>query len=142
MSEDETTYKVEMELEIPASVLGDTLVTAFDGSYGGCWYWCGPGTKEGDKFDIRGEGTDAVWHSVDITLDEENDDGVKDQHYRVDYETLKRGMQLILTDPGYAESSARAHVEQAILDDDAGEIDAGLADTIVQLGLFGKEIYG
>lgn len=42
----------------------------------------------------------------------------------------------------YLHPSIRTEIYKAYLDNDAGDIDAGLADIIVQVSMFGKVVYG
>jgi hypothetical protein len=133
---------VRMDVEVPHNLLSDIMVTAFDGNYGGVQR-CGWAVPV--DYRIEGEGESVqTWREVVIESapgyewdGEEN----KTSRESITWAILVKGMQEILNSDDWAESTKKIIVS-AILDDDAGEIDANLADTIVQTGLFGEEVYG
>lgn len=123
--------------------LRDIFITALEGGIG---YWSTaskyrPGSSE--------DGTD--WFAT-IT------DTVDGGDYRIDINTVLAGLGAICEarGPFYDPNGARTNCEDvpyltryvhdsilsAVKTLDAGEIDSDLADTIVQVGLFGKAIYG
>jgi hypothetical protein len=60
----------------------------------------------------------------------------------VNVDVVARGLQKVL-DPEFKLSSLiRDHIRLANNENDAGEIDAGAADIIVQAGMFGEIVYG
>lgn len=142
-------YTVMTRLEVPEELLEAIMVTAFDGDYGGCWYWAQPAKLDDGESWLevrhrvgRDEQTeDTAWLSAKITDAEYADPGTPVLH--VTYATLVLGMQRML-DENLTHSywSHKAPIiQQAILDSDGGMIDADLADNIVQQGLFDKQIY-
>lgn len=130
---------LKMEVEIPEKLLGDLLVTAFDGAHGGCWFWC---HSDGDyqineRFVMDDpENVLSIWRKVQIVTDEEDD------AYAVDHSNLASGMQLIMNQPKGKYNKLKALIGEAVMNDDAGVLDANDADTIVQFALFGEEVYG
>ena len=56
--------------------------------------------------------------------------------HELNTDLIAKGMQLVL------DSGRWKHIAQAILAEDAGDLDAGDADVIVQLGCFGEVVYG
>lgn len=136
---------VKLTMELTPEFCGDVLVTAFDGGYGGSWYWADP---SGDAWPVTVSGIsdDAVWHEVHIKWDFSDcpspvmqylyQEAYKANGYvKVDHEVVRVGLQ-------WAIDQGRQFALEAVREMDAGEIDANAADTIVQHGLFGKEIYG
>lgn len=128
MEESPTPIKVEMEVEIPEEVYSDILITAFDGSYGGVWQ---AGWAEFKRSVVDHSDDNEIWRAVTIYVP---DLGTE---FLVNREVLARGIQRLLHAYRYVE-----HIGQLIMDADASMIDAGIADSIVQLGLFGEERYG
>lgn len=140
-TKDDLEFYVNMQVEVPHTLLGDLMVTAFDGQYGGVWR-CGWATDVEYHIDKAEKAIDNVWKAVTITTNYDEDlDEWPSPTVKVDWAMLVKGMQLILADEKY-DGSLRKRIAQAIMDDDAGELDANDADTIVQMAVFGKEVYG
>ncbi len=61
----------------------------------------------------------------------------------VDHDTIRRGIQYALEDD-YADNFPTWYGDLvlAVADNDAGNIDAEIADVIVQMALFGELVYG
>lgn len=132
------THTIRMELvkEVSTELLDDVLVAAFDGRYGGCWYWAKP---TGQGWIIQDCGTDKqTWMGVEITWEDREADGLGS--VVVDHAVLVQGMQRMLeaTD---LRKSIRETLEMALMQDDAGDLDADISDLIVQYGLFGEGVY-
>lgn len=139
-----------ISIDIPVSLapdfLGDILVTAFDGQYGGCWYWAGSGEKPWPEI----QKDSANWETVYIKFDVEDcpteaqiAQYVKDiatGGVKVGVEEISVGIARILTSEDYSDG-LKARVREACVESDAGEIDANDADCIVQEALFGKQVY-
>lgn len=145
--------KIQTEYEINDEMIDSILVTAFDGNHGGSWYWAKPGredwlvtqpvgtcTAHGSaqhlsqdecvafaKVDVRG-----LWTKVHVRDGEDPDDGVE---YVVSGEVIALGIRLML-EQGWGS------LLEAIVTNDGGMIDADLADSIVQYGLFQGGVYG
>lgn len=129
---------ITVTMNLQDHFLGDILVTAFDGNYGGCWYWAKPGNDNwletnGDK-DIL----NVVWQRVCIK-EHEPSELHEGQVAYVDHETLAKGIRRILSGEAGIEVDA---LHGAVVEDDAGQIDSDLADCIVQEGLFEQQVYG
>ena len=149
-----TTHTLKTRLEVTEEFLSDLMITAFDGQYGGCWFWAtsqeialGPWLETNEEADR--------WLSAKIQKEDElelwaeaRDNNPKAEGtakvWHVTHQTLVLGMQRILdkneADGGYYGTSAT--IRGGVAEDDAGDIDANIADSIVQMGLFGEEIYG
>lgn len=129
---------LRLEVEVPEAFLGNILVTAFDGACGGSWFWCHSNREIpiNERF-LMDDDDDvlSIWRHVHIITDHEED------AFKVDHNVLIRGMQAILEQPDGHWETLKRHIGQGVMDDDAGDIDANEADTIVQFGLFGKEVY-
>lgn len=117
--------------------LSDILVAAFDGSHGGSWFWAKPHRPAPGDFWVITEGgpteSDQTWLATYI---EENDfEESEPKVYKVTYAVLVKGLQELI-------DAGDDNIQQAVFDADAGMIDANDADSIVQQGLFGKQVYG
>lgn len=134
-----TTYTVTLERDLPASFLSDIMITAFDGSYGGCWYWAQPAGDDWLRTNNKEDVLEQQWLSAAI-IDKESADA-EDDVFIVQLSTLRDGIQTLLADEPIR-SDLMQHLHTAITELDAGEIDAELADCIVQTGLWGKVVYG
>lgn len=146
-TETEQGHFVTTKLEVPEELLESIMVTAFDGDYGGCWYWARP--ADADWLEVRHrmgrdeQTEDTDWLSAKIVATEEAEVEHDDVVFHVTYATLTLGIQRMLDEnvtKGYWSSKAPM-LQQAILDADGGMIDSDLADNIVQEGLFGKQVY-
>lgn len=124
-------HKVELDITIDRQMLHDIMVTAFDGDHGGSLFWI---NNDSVKLESSGPIEDArIWDAV--VFNEWSDDGWSDKEHRVDHFVLVKGIQALV-------NQGWQPIINAVLDGDAGEIDANLADSIVQEGLFGKQVYG
>lgn len=129
--------------------LHDVMVTALEGGVG---YW-----SVADKI-VRHE-NDRLWYASYVLYCEDGDNpkeagecGLstkenpieKCQGHLIDPDAIARAMGLV-RDPKNAEIgwhiSQRRHVIEANRENDAGEIDAGDADCIVQISAFGTVVY-
>lgn len=118
--------------------ISNVLITAFDGSYGACWYWC-----EADKnflTTMKFTGSDDVW--TECRIKHEDEDGQSDVARTVNAEVIRVGIQRILDEPDSCAQYIREYVSQGVSERDAGMIDADAADAIVQIGLFNELVYG
>lgn len=116
----------------------DLFTTAMEGGIG---YWSSCSTYHWEK---PGGGDDLHGFYAEIDVDEAGDDG-EDVPRRIDRGVIQRGWNLAITswadrilwssgDTPYAGESYPYH--------DTWDFDAGDADAIVQLGLFGEVVYG
>lgn len=128
------TVNVTVALLLTTEFLSDILVIAFDGAYGGCWYWARPAAdKPHEKvFTIEGD----TWWAVRIT---EKDPEGKRRTWNVDHARLVKGISKLF-EPKVLPK--RGDIRSAIIQIDAGQIDAEGADIIVQLAVFGELVYG
>ena len=129
--------------------LHDVFVTAIEGGIG---YW-----SECSRYHWENGGgltdLDLEGFYADITDTEDTD-----KHYRISRQTISRGVHLITSargpfyDPNgantqcvdvpYLDKGTAMCVWAGSVDNDASEIDAGIADAIVQVCLFGEVRYG
>ena len=131
------TVKLELVKEVTRDFLDDVLVTAFDSQYGGCWYWAKPAGRGWIQQDCGTE--EQTWSGVEITWEEREEEGM--DPVVVDHALLVTGIQRIL-DSKDIRKQIKELMETAVFQDDAGDVDADLADTIVQYALFGEGVYG
>lgn len=141
-------FHVKVKAEVPEDFLSDVLITAFDGDHGGSWFWAKPHRPAPDDFWVITDGlpteSDSRWLATYIEDREEQeewmmtrdpDDPDKPKVYKVTYAVLVKGIQELI-------DAGDDNIQQAVFDADAGMIDANDADSIVQQGLFGKQVYG
>lgn len=134
------TLTISVTVTPTTEFLSDILTTAFDGSYGGCWYWARAANNEERAEASAWRIIDDVWEAVTIA---DATSGVSPTPvYTATQETIAVGIQRILNDTVKINKSIKARVLSAVTEMDAGYIDAGDADCVVQAGLFGEVIYG
>jgi hypothetical protein len=132
---DDDPVTITVTLPVSAEFVHDVFVTACEG---GINAWCeidqyhwSDGSRNPDLY-----GFFAIVRAHDI-------DDFDVAKFRVDASVIAAGLRRIAAGPvEYLGEGLRATIVQATIAGDAGEIDAGDADTIVQVGLFGKVIYG
>lgn len=138
-------YNIRVTIPVTEEFIGNVLITAFDSAYGACWYWADPETNSTWPVVVKWIGDDAIWVEARITFDlDDCPSTVMRYLYKaqreslgwnpVTQETIVVGIQRMIHENNTA-------VLSAIKNDDAGEIDANLADCIVQYGIFGREVY-
>lgn len=128
------TLNIKIEVELDQEFISNVLITAFDGNYGGCWYWADIAHGTWLRVDDSGE-----WLGCDI---KPKDDEPPHSSYLVDHSTLQSGIDLILSGTVQISPVVKTYITRAIIDRDAGDIDSEAADAIVQVGLFGEIVYG
>lgn len=133
---------ISVPVEVSDNFLSELLVTAFDGHYGACWYWC-----EHVNTDVIGRGQrlaqgdhEDIWVSVTVDDTMNVDEAGNGSRYKVDYDILMRGLRHVMENPDVGDK-LRDFVQTALREGDTGLLDAGLADRIVQLGLFAAVPY-
>lgn len=120
--------KVKIEVELDRDFLSCVLITA---SEGGINYWA-------DVLKVEDEGEDrmAIFLAMRANEDEE-------PRFKVDHETVVRGIQRLLDGSVRVDSQIRGYLSRAVAErDDAGDVDAYVADCIVQAGIFNELVYG
>lgn len=133
---------ISIKRELDAQFVSDVLVTAFDGSVGGCWYWAD--VPHDAWLYVEKSPVDMIedlWTRV-IIKEQEPDEESRGQEYTVDAKTIEGGIQAILDGSVEISIDLMAMLMTGVLHDDTGEIDAEVADCIVQAGLFGEVRYG
>lgn len=154
---------IKTKVELPKEFLSDIMITAFDGQYGGCWYWAEPVGRfwlETEQNSDPGKLDPAYSHWMKAHIRVDLDEGgtgnpVLDRRdgFEIDHEGLARAMQLIIDDeyhPNVLDSEKATGYQTALAGivaglesggTDAGDIDAPFADAIVQVCAFGKVIF-
>lgn len=116
--------------------LWDMFVTALEGGIG---YWSSCNvyhiwripTQPSEGPDLRG------FHATIEDIEDAN------KVYRIDAEVIQRGLRAIADGRVNVNSDIRAAVLLASrTNGDDGDYDAGVADCVVQAGLFGEVVYG
>lgn len=133
--------KLRGTIELDDEFVSNILITAFDGSVGGCWYWAAPAhddwltvLRKGDPHPDGGTCIDDLWTKV-VVIDKEEPDGP--QHV-VSAETIAESFnkQIEMGDEWARDAFGW------LIDQDEADIDANDADTIVQIAIFGSVVYG
>lgn len=117
--------------------LSDVLITAFDGDLGACWYWAQPAQDHWLQTVAVPNTRQRLWLHVAIAERDEPNKG-----RMVDENVLAQGIRLLLVGKVGIRSDLLEHLKTGVWEGDAGEIDAEVADCIVQAGLFGQIVYG
>lgn len=140
--------KVKVERELSDEFVGDVLVTAFDGNFGGCWEtWAEPDTHEASGREggwLRTDDNDN-WTTCYILVSDPEGLSTTEANLvrggvKVDANAIRVGIQKII-DGGVVGRHVQEMVVAGVLEGDAGEIDSLAADCIVQAGVFGKIIW-
>ena len=130
-------HDITLKAEVTDDFLSDIMITAFDATYGGAWYWCKPNRRKEPWLTTNGaaEASETVWYKVEILECEDvNDpDAVE---WTVDFDVLKKGIHLML------DKAMSEHLYTAVVEQDCSNIDAEIAEMVVQCGLFDGIIYG
>lgn len=122
--------RITIDREFSSKTLGDILVTAFDGDYGGSWYWAEPAEENW----LKTQGDE--WSSVHVKEQESSTE--QERTFVITHETVLKGIQKLFEPevlPG------RSDIRKELLDETPAP-DADQSDVIIQLGLFGEVIYG
>lgn len=141
------TLKLKMEVEIPRDVLNDIMETAFCLEFGGCWHWAEPAMWSYEDEDwLKTETPHAITsHWLEARIKDKEAELADRTYWVVSWETLRKGMQHIL-DSDYSHAEAyrklQGYIRDAVIDGDTSMLDAYAVDSIVQIGLFGEEVYG
>ena len=116
---------IQATIEIGEQELLDIAITAVEGGIG---YWSmieGYDYKNPNKIGILHPTEKGEFSSTTLTV-----------------QTVLKGIKQILSGNVKVSNSIRQSILLAIVSDDMGEIDAGVADCIVQAGLFLDIVYG
>lgn len=109
--------------------LDDVVTTALEGGIG---YWSVCSAYEWDGVPAR-----AQIQEFDEDTGEECGPLME-----VDRALIRKGIKGILSGEGRISPIIQSYVQDADKNNDAGDVDADVADCIVQFGLFGKLVYG
>lgn len=131
---------IKKTLNITDEQLDDIMCTALEG---GITYWCDEAKVVGDYLGEYAHEQIARGGQLILSDSEEG------KTYELNKEKLLKGLELYLTNGGDAETASREIVDTAEVavptyeyTIDTCEVDAAVADEIVQYALFGDVIYG
>lgn len=128
------TAKVRLrgEIELTPEFVSNVLITAFDGNYGGCWFWAAPAND--DWLKVENPNTDDMrWVKVTI-VDKEDDDSPS---HVVTADQIAIGLTKMIELGGEWARDAFGWIS----DQEDADIDAEDANNIVNLGLFNELVY-
>lgn len=123
-------FDVTIRKELTAEAVSDVIITAVEGGIG---YWS---TCSEYKWQDR------AYEDIFAVIHDEEDGG---KEYTISVATIYQGLKSLLdgTCKIHADDEQiRKMAQDFVLSGDAGEIDAGDADNIVQAGLFNEVRYG
>lgn len=131
---------IYINVELDDQFVMDVLTTALESGWASIGYWAIASevkrTKELDVTSFRIGLREAVG---DETLDDRMYGGKTEE---VGTEQIKIGMQKLIDGTVPLGARVRGYIVNAVLEGDAGHIDADAADAIVQAGLLGEIIFG
>lgn len=127
---------VTIAVDVSDEFCSNVLITAFDGSYGACWYWAQPSTVPDNGRWLTVSGVkgddDRLWETVTIDCADEDLSGKV-----VDHAAIRSGIQKMLG-IDKINPTLREALITGLVTDDAGDVDAEVADVIVQMFVFGE----
>lgn len=124
--------KLRGKIELDDEFVSNVLITAFDGNYGGCWYWAAPAH---DDWLTKKEAVEDIWTKC-IVVDKE--DGSDGPQHPVTAESVALGLTKMIEMGGEWANDAFGWIS----DQENADIDANDADCIVQFAIFGAVMYG
>lgn len=144
MSKTTKTPKTTKPMSETAKFLSDVIITALEGGIG---YWSAASEyRHGSVFEDYEEREDlrtpayAVIHEMD-----EDEGGYKEKGLRVDNTAMAKAFKRIM-DPKqeipHCDRDWRKRLVAAYWAKDAGDLDAGDADAVVQIAVLGEVVYG
>lgn len=122
------TVTITQEIEVPEQLPYDIFTTAL---YGGINYWA-------TTLEFRDEDP-SDFYAIVVDSEEYEDDSDDCVKYRINHDSIVKGLRLTAESPFTARSS---QVLAALVDYENADFDASDADDIVQMGLFGELVYG
>jgi len=126
---------VNITIDITERMVSDILISALDNPYGGARYWVqNVRVKSNDAEDIL----DEIWYSATF----EDSYGDHNPKYFVNGEKVIAAIQDILNQNVTTSQIICDTLSKAIREDDAGYVDADVADVVLQVAVLGEIIYG
>ena len=126
---------VNITIDITERMVSDILISALDNPYGGSRYWVqNVRIKGNDAEDIL----DEIWYSATF----EDSYGDHNPKYFVNAEKVVAAIQNILSNNITVSPVICDTLSKAIRENDAGYVDADVADVILQVAVLGEIVYG
>lgn len=126
---------VNITIDITERMVSDILISALDNPYGGARYWVqNVRVKSNDAEDIL----DEIWYSATF----EDSYGDHNPKYFVNGEKVIAAIQDILNQNVTTSQIICDTLSKAIREDDAGYVDADVADVVLQVAVLGEITYG
>jgi hypothetical protein len=111
--------------------LQDVITTALEGGIG---YWAVA------KIGKRGPDLEYIWTAI---MEEECSSDKDNLGWQcLDADMILRGIDVVLAGKAEVNKNYLRTLEKAVVNSDACDVDAELADIVVQAGFFGRVIYG
>jgi len=133
---------VTTQLPITEAMVDCILVSAFDGSYGVCYYWAELNNLVAKKAETP-DGFER-WQQVTVTDIVERDEGSGEVNvYTINATNITEAIQKFLDENSHmANNTITGYIRRAVQENDPGMIDGDAADCIVQVAAFGSVVYG
>lgn len=133
------TDSITITIPVPDTLCADILCNAFEGGQCGIGYWaCADDVEHGSEDPLN----ELYYKSISIFDAECDEPEESEWRHKVDYDAIRRGLQLVLSPEFKVNDTIRGYVQAGVVNNDAGNIDAEAADVIVQAACFGKLVYG
>lgn len=123
--------RVSLGIDVTDDLLASTLITAVEG---GINYWA---QVSNYKWDLQ----DPTVASVRVH-EVEADHGQFELGHDVDLDDILRGINLMLQKDAKVSSTLKDTLLRAVFEDEAGDIDADIADCVMQFAVLGELVYG
>lgn len=129
------TITIKHEIKLSEEFIGDVMVTMVESGYDSLFYWGTPTHIERDDTGIP--------HIIALFEDEQGEDVPPHQWtvYTVTSDMIAPAIEKIINER-LVGSGYMHYLMRAVMDCDAGDIDATLADCILQVAALGEVRYG
>lgn len=131
--------QLKAKVMVSEKFLSDVLSLSL--GFKGALHWCeqvGTPNIEGVSHGLAQGDNEDIWYSALVRCTVNEDERRFGKQYMIDHNVLVEGIQKILQSPVF---NSHKTVLMAIAEDDASEIDPGIADSIIQHGLWREVRY-
>lgn len=140
------TRQVNITFDLTDQFLSDCLTTATESGTAAVWYWAYGEevirAKAGDGSGLDALSVTCLKGLSDDTGSDNDEEGNPKVFGDVTLDTVALGIQRILSGEVGISPHLVAYLVSAVKEQDAGDVDADVADCIVQAGLLGELVYG
>lgn len=126
---------VSFDIDIYEDFVSDIIIGALDNPYGGSRYWV-------DNVKVKSNGAKDILDEVFFSATFDDSYADHPTHYFVDADKIVKAIQTILSNTLTISSSIYDMLAKAVRENDAGYIDADVADVVLQVAVLGEIVYG